>query len=116
MMGVSYKPEDYPVYRMSVTIGMSEDGRTGGFQATFITNVVGTPSPKDPLGYAGLLGRDFLRFVRLTYDGPKAEYELVHYKHASAPMQKAPPLGGWKGIDRARRAGRKQKGRRYPGK
>jgi len=119
VMGVSGKAEDCPLYRMSITISMKEDGTGVGGQAFFVTNVAGVASPPKPLTHIGLLGRDFLSHVRLLYDGPKGEFELVDYRHVSQRRKAAPKpphLGGWKVIDRARRAGRKHKGGRYPGK
>jgi predicted aspartyl protease len=115
MMGVSGKVEDYPVYRMSITLGMKEDGTEKVLPATFVSDVVGTPSPATPLTHVGLLGRDFLRYVKVVYDGPEATFELVDYKHVSARHvgPQKPPLGkGWKGIESARKRSRKQKRRR----
>ncbi len=114
VMGVSGRSEDYPVYRMSIIFGMKEDGTTSIHQAVFEADVVGTPSPPTPLTHIGLLGRDFLKYVRLVYDGPKGEFEIIDYKHVSAPhrpIQKPPPLGGWKEVARARKKGRKHRRR-----
>jgi hypothetical protein len=117
VMGVSGKAEDCPLYRMSVTISMVEDGTGGQGQAFFVANVAGVASPPKPLTHTGLLGRDFLQYVRLLYDGPKGEFELVDYRHVSQPRKpipKPPVLGGWKGVQQARKSGRrhKRKGRR----
>jgi len=113
IMGVSGKPEDYPVYRMSVTIGMVENASGSTVQATFVTDVAGVASPPKPLTHIGLLGRDFLRYVRLVYDGPKGAFELVDYQHVSQPKRPTPPpLGGWKGIEAARKSGQKSKRKR----
>jgi hypothetical protein len=115
MMGVSGKPEDYPVYRMSVGIGMGDD-RTGTvLPAVFVADVVGTPSPPAPLSHVGLLGRDFLRHVQLLYDGPKGRFELVDYQHVSSPppqMPKPTIAAGWRDIQAAHKRGRKHKRRR----
>jgi hypothetical protein len=117
IMGVSGKPEDCPLYRMSITIGMEEDGSAGTvLPAQFVANVAGVGSPPKPLTHVGLLGRDFLSHVRLLYDGPKGEFEIIDYRHVSRPrrpLPKPPQLGGWKGIERARKSGRRhKKGRR----
>jgi hypothetical protein len=117
IMGVSGKPEECPLYRMSITIGMEEDGSGGTvLPAQFVANVAGVASPPKPLTHVGLLGRDFLSHVRLLYDGPKGEFEIIDYRHVSRPrlpLPKPPPLGGWKGIERARKSGRRHKrGRR----
>lgn len=118
VMGVSGKPEDCPLYRMSITIGMVEDGSRGTvLPAQFVANVAGVASPPRPLTHVGLLGRDFLSHVRLLYDGPKGSFELIDYRHVSQPRRPLPkpaPLGGWKGIERARKSGsrHKKKGRR----
>lgn len=114
MMGVSGKPEDYPVYRMSIILGMREDHTGASSRALFSADVVGTPSPPMPLNHIGLLGRDFLKYVRLLYDGPKGEFEIIDYKHVSAPhraVQKPPPLGGWSAISRARKKGHRKQGK-----
>lgn len=113
IIGVSGKPEDCPLYRMNVTIGMVENGSAGMvLPAQFVANVAGVASPPKPLTHVGLLGRDFLSHVRLVYDGPRGEFELVDYRHVSQPrrpLPKPPPLGGWKAIERARKSGHRHK-------
>jgi len=108
LIGVSGQVEDRPVYRMSVTIGMKTD-RGVVEPAVFTADIVGTNSPVTPQPFMGLLGRDFLQFVRLVYDGPKGEFELVDYRHVSAP----PPniRSGWKGIASAKKKAQKHKRR-----
>ena len=112
MMGVSGKPENYPVYRMAIVIGMSEDGTGAGHQANFVADVVGTPSPPVPLTHVGLIGRDFLKYMKLVYDGPKGTFDIIDETHVSqrykAPRN-PPALPGWKGIENARRRGRKHR-------
>ncbi len=112
MMGVSGKAEEYPVYRMSITIGMSEDGTGAPGQAVFSADVVGTPSPPKPLTHVGLLGRDFLQHVKLVYDGPAGAFDLIDYRHVSEPRRsipKPPALGGWKQIESARKKSKKHR-------
>lgn len=114
VMGVSGKLDECPVYLMSVTLGMKEDGTGSTLQAVFAAPVVGTPSPAVPLNHIGLLGRDFLRFVRLAYDGPKGEFEITDYKHVSArtPSKPPPPIAqGWKAIQSARKRSKKHRRR-----
>ena len=47
--------------------------------AILVTNVAGVPSPSIPEKHVGLLGRDFLQYVRLVYDGPKGEFDIIDY-------------------------------------
>ena len=55
---------------------------------TFSSDVVAMPSPPTDTArrpHVGLIGRDFLRHIRLVYDGPSGSFELID--------QNAPPLG-----------------------
>jgi Retroviral aspartyl protease len=116
MMGVSGKSDECPVYLMSITLAMKEDGTGAVHGAVFAAPVVGTPSPAVPLNHIGLLGRDFLQFVRLAYDGPKGEFELTDYKHVSGRnvgARKTPHPANWRQIQRAKKRMAKQKGRKH---
>jgi hypothetical protein len=90
VVGVSGKPELYPIYRMAVGIGMGEDGTGAALQKIFFAEVAGTPSPPIPWQHVGLLGRDFLQFLRLVYDGPQGTFELIDYQHVSVPQRPMP--------------------------
>lgn len=89
LMGVNGVPEDRPVYRMSILVGMAS-GSGGMGQAEFTADVVGLPAPAYATAYAGLLGRDFLAHVRFSYDGPAGTYELVDYKAVSTVHRPQP--------------------------
>lgn len=73
--GVSQETQMCPVYRMSLTIGMA-DPRGTARQVTWTSEVVGVPSPPSPAEHVGLLGRDFLRHVRLVYEGAEGTFQL----------------------------------------
>lgn len=44
---------------------------------TFTSEMVGMSTPPTPRPFNGLLGRDFLRFVHLAYDGPAGHCDIV---------------------------------------
>lgn len=68
------KPQDRPVYRLSMLIEMLDDrGRPTPAQA--IVDVVGMNAKKQ--GHEGLMGRDLLRHFVLRYDGPNGGFELI---------------------------------------
>jgi predicted aspartyl protease len=75
MVGVSQIPEMCPVYLMSVTLSVGGDGQV--LAITFSTEVIGMSSPPQPREHVGLLGRDFLRHMKLVYDGPRGSFELI---------------------------------------
>ncbi|HEV2064288.1 MAG TPA: hypothetical protein VGS00_07040 [Thermoanaerobaculia bacterium] len=85
--GISGKPAEYPVYRMSIGIPMKEDQSAPSHQAVFLADVVGMPAPPHPTPHVGLLGRDFLQHVRLVYDGPKGGFEIIDYRHEGVPLE-----------------------------
>lgn len=66
---------DCPIYRLEISIlsNHHDDGRRIHFSA----NVFAVP-PVAELArpHVGLLGRDFLQFVRFEYDGPTGMYRL----------------------------------------
>ncbi len=68
---------DCPVYRLGINIGVGRrDGDLG--EMHFSADVVAVPPVPDlARPHVGLLGRDFLRYVRFEYDGPRGEYALV---------------------------------------
>ena len=76
--GVSQQADLCAVYRMAIEIQMVDEHDKPG-AAIMVTDVAGVPSPSLPEKHVGLLGRDFLQYVRLIYDGPKGEFEVVDY-------------------------------------
>jgi hypothetical protein len=76
MVGVSHVPEDCPVYLMSLTIGVADDlgGKT---LVSFTSEMIGMATPPTPRQFNGLLGRDFLRHARLSYDGKAGHCDLI---------------------------------------
>lgn len=76
IIGVSQKPELHPVYRMQISISMKDSFGHDGV-GVFVADVCGMPSPPKPTKHKGLLGRDFLRYFRFSYDGPAGCYEIV---------------------------------------
>jgi predicted aspartyl protease len=79
MVGVSQTPELAPVYPMTLSIRVHD----GNHRATieFETEVIGMASPVAPRQHVGLLGRDFLRHVKLVYNGPEGRFELIVPRH-----------------------------------
>ena len=78
IVGISAKPEEYPVYLLSVGIGMSREPKFDhpAEQIIFFhTEIMGMP--RSPDGLEGLLGRDFLVGFRFLYDGPTATFEII---------------------------------------
>lgn len=99
MIGVSQKPELSPVYRMSLTLRMS-DALGSAVDLRFSTDMVGMPSPPQPAEHRGLIGRDFLMHVRFVYHGPTGDFWISMPEPTTAPAQ--PPS-----TDRARKDKRK---------
>lgn len=81
MVGVSQQPELCPVYVVSVTLRVGDNLQHA--EVTFVAEVIGMSSPPTPQEHVGLLGRDFLRHFRFTYDGPRGEFELVPEKQGT---------------------------------
>jgi len=85
MVGVSQVPEDCPVYRACIVIGY--EGKRGvDAQGVFEADIVGMKSPARPMDHMGLLGRDFLRYVRLVYNGPTGSFEINDGSYMIPPM------------------------------
>lgn len=75
MVGVSQVPEDCPVYRACIVIGyQSKKGQDA--HGIFEADIVGMRSPTRPMTHVGLLGRDFLRYVRFVYNGPTGSFDI----------------------------------------
>ena len=75
VVGVSGVANDFPVYRMGITIAMADASGTQ-MQICYSADVVGMPTPSQHSQHRGLLGRDFLRHFKLIYDGSRGEFEL----------------------------------------
>lgn len=88
--GVSGKPAEYPVYRMSIGVAMKEDETGPSHQAIFLADVVGMPAPPHSTSHVGLLGRDFLQHVRLIYDGPRGRFEIIDDRYEGVPLESMP--------------------------
>ena len=71
---------DCPVYRLEIVISANcHDGDHGAAEEIrFSADIVAVP-PVAELArpHVGLLGRDFLQFVRFEYDGPSGMYRLI---------------------------------------
>jgi predicted aspartyl protease len=87
MVGVSHVPENCPVYLMSITIGISDGVRNS--LMSFTSEMIGMATPPTPRPFNGLLGRDFLRFIRLVYDGTSGCVDLHAINAPSAPLTPA---------------------------
>jgi len=66
-----------PVYRLGMTIvGRDDDGV--GQPIQFSADIVAVPPVANTARpHVGLLGRDFLQYVRFEYDGPRGVYRIV---------------------------------------
>ncbi len=89
MVGVSHKPEECPVYLMTVTLGVQDGPNVGNIQ--FQSEIIGMTSSPIPQAHKGLLGRDFFRHVRLVYDGPSAHVTIEALPGGPIAGQPAPP-------------------------
>lgn len=88
MVGVSGKPEDSPIYMVNVTMGFDYDGQL--IQGTFSTQAVGMPNGPHDRNYIGLLGRDFLQYMRFTYHGREGRFELDAPRPPTDPTTRPP--------------------------
>jgi len=78
IVGVSGKPESCLVYRACIEVGMADE-RGDRFAARFVADVIGVQA----IQYIdGLLGRDFLSNVNLSYRGPDGMFELIDPRSA----------------------------------
>lgn len=80
--GVSQVPHECPVYRVDINIAMSKNPNVAGIKppdggVIFSADIVGVPSPNRSTEHKGLLGRDFLRYVKLIYNGPDGSFEVI---------------------------------------
>jgi hypothetical protein len=87
MVGVSNIPEDCPVYLMSVSLVVG-DG-VAQRVVSFTSEFIGMSTPARPRPHSGLLGRDFLRFMRVVYDGAGGWVDI--HENAPALLGPAPP-------------------------
>jgi predicted aspartyl protease len=75
MTGISHIPEECPVFLLSLAIGFVDGNKTTVM--TFTSEMIGMSTPPTPRPFNGLLGRDFFRFVHLSYDGPAGYCDIV---------------------------------------
>jgi len=71
---------DCPVYRLEIIIRSNDPGDDRGIagQIEFSADVIAVPPVAEVARpHVGLLGRDFLQFVRFEYDGPSGTYRLI---------------------------------------
>jgi hypothetical protein len=82
---------DCPVYRLEIEISVTgRDGMHGAMK--FWADVVAVPPvPELARPHVGLLGRDFLQYVRFEYDGPKGSYSIIDER--ASPIGRDPRSG-----------------------
>lgn len=89
LVGVSHKPEKCPVYMMSVSF-LATKG-THKQWLTFSSQIIGTGSPTKPTDHKGLLGRDFLGALHVSYDGVSGTVEVIPSPQLLELVTKAGP-------------------------
>lgn len=67
--GIFPDPQDCPVYRLAVTVPLVEQNTRATHRLVLPLEIIGLPTPKHPQYSMGLLGRDFLEGVVLSYNG-----------------------------------------------
>lgn len=106
MIGISHVPEECPVFLLSIAIGFADGPRTT--LMTFTSEMIGMSTPPTPRPFNGLLGRDFLRFVHLSYDGPAGHCDIVgNSPDSTAPYSHGAHTGN-KDKRKQQRAARKR--------
>ncbi len=96
VVGVNQKPEEHPVYRMGMVLGMEGRGGKDTARVIFEADFIATPS--SPHQHSGLIGRDFLQHVKFIYDGPTGTFEIIDRQNTSVQS-----------ADRSARRRRRQK-------
>jgi predicted aspartyl protease len=74
VVGVSQESQECPVYLLVLRIDVTQNGKKMEYSCS--TEALGIPSPRQGEPYSGFIGRDFLAFWRLTYDGPSGVVEM----------------------------------------
>jgi len=74
VVGVSQESQECPVYLLVLRIDVTQNGKKMEYSCS--TEALGIPSPRQGEPYGGFIGRDFLAFWRLTYDGPSGVVEM----------------------------------------
>lgn len=74
VVGVSQESQECPVYMLVLKLSVALGGKRMEYSCS--TEALGIPSPRQGEPYDGFLGRDFLAFWRLTYDGPSGVIEM----------------------------------------
>lgn len=99
IVGVSGKPELCLVYRACIEVGMVDE-RGDHFAARFVADIIGVQAIQH---IDGLLGRDFLSNVNLSYKGPEGTFELIDPGSTPARAQRPPLVVGQQSSARAKR-------------
>jgi hypothetical protein len=74
VVGLSQESQECPVYLLVLRLNVTLDGKRMEYFRP--TEALGIPSPREGEPYSGFIGRDFLAFWRLTYDGPSGAVEM----------------------------------------
>ena len=106
MTGISHVAEECPIFLLSIAIGFVDGLRTTVM--TFTSEMVGMSTPPTPRPFNGLLGRDFLRFVHLSYDGPAGHCDILEDSPDNTPIYGRGAHGGNKNKRKQQRAARKK--------
>jgi predicted aspartyl protease len=105
MAGVNQQIDLYPVYLMTIRLGVTGSGKEGILD--FNAEIIGMPSPQTPQPHAGLLGRDFLRGFYSTYNGGSGIADLtVLSEFTGGAGKKAKRRSAPKHVRHGRRAAR----------
>ena len=88
MVGVSGKPELCPVYPINITIGFA-DAAGNTAQCDYGCFAIGM-NPQ-ATAHQGLIGRDFLKYFELHYNGPKSTFEIIVPAAAASTVTPSKP-------------------------
>lgn len=103
IVGVSGKPERYPVYLLSFEIGVAPNAAAPPTMVIFASEIVGMPTA--PPDVQGLIGRDFLMHARFVYEGPAGAFTI---EFPNLPQQGGGPAVRPGGEDESKKAARKR--------
>jgi predicted aspartyl protease len=76
VVGVSQQSDLCPVYLMTIRMAVQDHQGRDVESVDFNGTVIGLESSKGQVAHQGLLGRDFLRDLRVIYDGRRGIVEL----------------------------------------
>jgi hypothetical protein len=74
VVGISQAIQECPVYLLVLRLNVTLAGKSMEYSRP--TEALGIPSPRQGEPYNGFIGRDFLAFWHLTYDGPSGTVEM----------------------------------------